>query len=125
MTGEAFKNAGDAVVDGAKTAYNKTATFAQQQFEGTKREINTLEGVLQVILLTLRHMESSLASPKKSQEAQWVLQSLKPDTEIVILELLHSECCTVLMVIGCNPDNTDTCAVGCAERHVKPEADGV
>lgn len=55
MTGEAFKNAGDAVVDGAKTAYNKTATFARQQFEGTKREINTLEGVLQVILLTLRH----------------------------------------------------------------------
>ncbi|CAL8462000.1 g1531 [Coccomyxa elongata] len=47
VTGEAFKNAGDAVVDGAKTAYNKTATFARQHFEGTKREINTLEGVLQ------------------------------------------------------------------------------
>lgn len=48
IAGEAFKNAGDAVVDGAKTAYNKTATFAQQHFDGTRREINTLEGVLQV-----------------------------------------------------------------------------
>lgn len=48
LTGEAFKNAGDAVVDATKTAYNKTATFAQQRFDGTRREINTLEGVLQV-----------------------------------------------------------------------------
>ncbi|BDA41275.1 hypothetical protein COCOBI_02-0550 [Coccomyxa sp. Obi] len=54
VTGEAFKNAGNAVVDGAKTAYNKTATFAQQNFEGTKREINTLEGVLQNATSTLK-----------------------------------------------------------------------
>ncbi len=57
--GEAFKNAGSAVVDGAKDAYNKTATYAQQHFEGTRREINTLEGVLKVMpnlvmLLTCR-----------------------------------------------------------------------
>ena len=42
-------------MDGAKTAYNKTATFAREHFEGTKREINTLEGVLQVMVLLQCH----------------------------------------------------------------------
>lgn len=49
--GDAFKEAGNAIADGAKTAYNKTVNIATQQWDKTKRQINTLEGVFQVSIL--------------------------------------------------------------------------
>ena len=47
-TGSAFKQAGEAVAGAAKDVYSQSVQFARQEWNGTERAINTVEGALQV-----------------------------------------------------------------------------
>jgi hypothetical protein len=49
FTGAAFNKAGNAIANTAEAAYNATVQAAMTGIDRTRREINTLEGVYQVI----------------------------------------------------------------------------
>lgn len=46
--GGAFKQAGENIAGTAKDVYSQTVQFARQEWNGTQRAINTVEGALQV-----------------------------------------------------------------------------
>ena len=46
--GSAFRQAGDTMASTAKDVYNQSVQFARQEWNGTQRAINTVEGALQV-----------------------------------------------------------------------------